>query len=320
VPSQRRHGDTRPVKVLAARRFPGPAWDELQSVELLGSEGLDGVRPGIEALVVANDTVDAPLLELLPDLRLVANYGVGYDRIDVAACTARGVAVTNTPGVLDAATADLALSLLLACRRRVVEGDGLVRAGRWGADWAMPYLLGDEVTGSTLGIVGLGRIGEAVARRARGFELRLLHTKRHRLDETRERELGVEFRELDALLAEADAVTLHVPRAPDTEGLIDARRLALLRDGACLVNTARGEVVEEPALVRELVAGRIRSGLDVFAHEPDVPHELLGLPNVVLTPHLGSATARTREAMTRLVVDNILAAAAGRPLVTPVAS
>ena len=306
------------MKVLAGRRFPGPAWAELTDVELLGPSGLDRARPGIEALVVANETVDGRVLELLPDLRLVANYGVGYDRIDVTACAARGVAVTNTPGVLDAATADLALALLLACRRRVVEGDRFVRAGRWGSDWAMPYLLGDEVTGSTLGIVGLGRIGEAVARRARGFDLRLLYTKRHRLDEARERELGLEFRELDSLLAEADAVTLHVPRTPETERLIDARRFALLRDGACFVNTARGEIVDEPALVRELVAGRIRAGLDVFAHEPHVPRELFDLPNVVLTPHLGSATGRTREAMTRIVVDNILAAAAGRPLVTPV--
>jgi glyoxylate reductase len=306
------------VRVLAARRFPGPAWDELTDVELLGPSGLDGARPGVEALVVANEPVDDRTLELLPDLRLVANYCVGYDRIDVVACAARGVAVTNTPGVLDAATADLALALLLACRRRVVEGDRFVRAARWGSDWATPYLLGDEVTGSTLGIVGLGRIGEAVARRARGFDLRLLYTKRQRLDEARERELGLEYRELDALLGEADAVTLHVPRTPDTELLIDARRLALIRDGACLVNTARGEIVDEPALVRELVSGRIRAGLDVFAHEPHVPPELLELPNVVLTPHLGSATARTREAMTRLVVDNILAAQAGRPLVTPV--
>ena len=183
MPHSRPRGDTRAVKVLAARRFPGPAWDELTDVEPLGPSELDGARPGIEALVVANDTVDGRVLDLLPDLRLVANYGVGYDRIDVAACAARGVAVTNTPGVLDAATADLAVALVLACRRRVVEGDRFVRAGRWGTDWAMPYLLGDEVTGSTLGIVGLGRIGEAVARRARGFDFRILYTKRHRLDE-----------------------------------------------------------------------------------------------------------------------------------------
>jgi len=318
VPFSQRPGHTRAVQVLATRRFPGPAWDELRDVELIGPQGLDRPRPGVEALVLANERVDEPLLDLLPDLRLVANYGVGYDRVDLAACTRRGVTVTNTPGVLDAATADLAVALMLACRRRVVEGDRFVREGRWGSGWAESYLVGDEVSGSTLGIVGLGRIGEAVARRARGFELRLLYTRRNRLDEARERELGVEYRALDALLAEADVVSLHVPRTAETEGLVDARRLALLHDGACLVNTARGEIVDEPALVRELVAGRIRAGLDVFAREPHVPAELLGLPNVVLTPHLGSATGRTREAMTRLVVDNVLASESGRPLLTPV--
>jgi glyoxylate reductase len=306
------------VKVLASRPFPGPAWDDLRDVELLPAEGLREPRSGIEALILANETVDESVLELLPDLRLVANYGVGYDRIDLAACASRGIAVTNTPGVLDAATADLAMALVLASRRRVVEGDGFVRAGRWGSGWAESYLVGDEVSGATLGIVGLGRIGEAVARRARGFALHVIYAKRRPLDPARERELAVEHRELDALLAEADIVTLHVPRTPETEGLLDARRLALLRDGACLVNTARGEILEEPALVRELVSGRIRAGLDVFAHEPHVPSELIGLPNVVLTPHLGSATRQTREAMTRLVVDNVLAAEAGRPLITPV--
>ena len=306
------------MQVLATRRFPGPAWNELCDVELVGEHGLDRPRPGVEALVLANERVDEALLDLLPNLRLVANYGVGHDRIDLAACARRGVAVTNTPGVLDAATADLALALILACRRRVVEGDRFVREGRWGSGWAESYLVGDELSGATLGIVGLGRIGEAVAHRARGFGLRLVYTRRNRLEERRERELGVEYRELDALLAEADVVSLHMPRTAETEGLIDARRLALLRDGACLVNTARGEIVDEPALVRELVAGRIGAGLDVFAREPHVPAELLDLPNVVLTPHLGSATARTREAMTRLVVDNVLAAEAGQPLLTPV--
>jgi glyoxylate reductase len=305
------------VTVLAARRFPGPAWDELPDVELLPPGGLTRPRPGVEALVVANETVDAALLDLLPDLRLVANYGVGYDRIDVEECARRGVAVTNTPGVLDAATADLTLALILALRRRVVEGDGVVRRGEWTWTWSRGFL-GESVTGAVLGIVGLGRIGRAVARRASGFEMRLLYTKRARLEPEVERDLGVEFRPLDDLLGEADVVTLHTPLTPDTDGLLDARRLGLVRDGAALVNTARGEIVDERALVRELVSGRIRAGLDVFAHEPRVPPELLALPNVVLTPHLGSATPDARAAMTRLVVDNVLAAGVGRPLVTPV--
>jgi glyoxylate reductase len=297
------------VKVLATRRYPGAAFDELGEVEVLPLAELREPRADVEGVIVANETVP---LDLLPGLRVVANYGVGYDRIDLEACLERGIVVTNTPGVLDAATADLAFALLLATRRQVVEGDRFVREGRWHGSWAASRIA-EEVTGSTLGIVGLGRIGSAVARRARGFDLRVLYTKRTRV----ETDLG-EFRELDALLAEADLVTLHVPLTPETHGLIDARRLGLLRDGACLVNTARGEIVDQDALVGELVSGRIRAGLDVFVGEPEVPAELLGLENVVLTPHLGSATRQAREAMTRLVVDNLLVVERGKPPLTPV--
>jgi glyoxylate reductase len=293
------------LKVLATRRYPGPAFDELRDVEI---GALSAARADVEAVIVANEPVP---LDLLPSLRLVANFGVGYDRIDVEACAARGVAVTNTPGVLDAATADLAFALILAARRRVVEGDRLVRAGAWTGSWSEGFL-GREVSHAMLGIVGLGRIGSAVASRARGFDMRVIYSQRTRT----ETELA-EFRELDDLLRESDVVSIHAPRTPDTEGLIDARRLALLRDGATLVNTARGEIVEEAALVRELVSGRIGAGLDVYAHEPNVPRELIALPNVVLTPHIGSATVETREAMTRLVVDNVLALKRGEPLLTP---
>ena len=267
-------------------------------------------RDDVEGLLGANEPVP---LDLLPRLRVVANFGVGYDRVDVAACAARGVVVTNTPGVLDDATADLAFALILAARRQVVEGDRFVRSGGWSGSWS-EGTLAEEVTGSTLGIVGLGRIGSAVARRARGFDMHVLYTRRLRAGS----DLG-EFRELDALLAESDIVTIHAPLTEETVGLVDARRLALLQDGACLVNTARGEIVDEEALVRELVSGRIRAGLDVFAHEPEVPQGLLDLPNVVLTPHLGSATRQTREAMTRLAVDNLLAVERGNPPLTPVA-
>jgi lactate dehydrogenase-like 2-hydroxyacid dehydrogenase len=302
------------MNVLATRRLPGPAWDELSDVELLSVDGLVEPHASAEALVVANEQVGPRELALLPDLRLVANFGVGYDRIDVAACADRGVAVTNTPGVLDAATADLAFALILAARRRVVAGDRLVRSGEWVHGWSDERSLSADVTGATLGIVGLGRIGSAVACRARGFEMRILYTARSR----RANEDGPEWRELDELLCEADVVTLHTPRTAETERMIDARRLALLRDGATFVNTARGELVDEQALVRELASGRITAGLDVFANEPRVPDALLDLPNVVLTPHLGSATVATRHAMTRLVVDNILALERGAPLVTPV--
>jgi glyoxylate reductase len=297
------------VRVVATRPYPGPAFDELDDVEILPLAQLDRPREDVEGLVVANEAVP---LALLPRLRIVANYGVGYDRVDVAACAERGILVTNTPGVLDEATADLAFALILATRRRVVEGDRFVRSGRWSGSWSEGGLA-EELTGSTLGIVGLGRIGSAVARRARGFELRVLYTQRRSVTT----DLG-EYRELDALLSQADIVSVHAPLTVDTHGLIDARRLALLRDGACLVNTARGEIVDEDALVAELVSGRISAGLDVFAHEPHVSTELLGLPNVVLTPHIGSATRQTREAMTRLVVQNLQAVERGDPPLTPV--
>jgi lactate dehydrogenase-like 2-hydroxyacid dehydrogenase len=302
-------GSVARVKILATRRYPGPAFDELDDVEVLPLAALTETRDDIEGLVAANEPVP---LELLPRLRVVANFGVGYDRVDVAACAARGVVVTNTPGVLDDATADLAFALILAARRQVVEGDRFVRSGGWSGSWSEGSLA-EEVTGATLGILGLGRIGSAVARRARGFEMRVLYTRRLRAGS----DLG-EFRELDALFAEADIVTIHAPLTQETTGLVDKRRLGLLKDGACLVNTARGEIVDEGALVRELVSGRIRAGLDVFAHEPEVPQELLDLPNVVLTPHLGSATRQTREAMTRLAVDNLLAVERGDPPLTQV--
>jgi len=297
------------LKVLATRRYPGPAFDELADVEVQALADLESPRPEVEALVVANEPVP---LELLPGLRLVANYSVGYDRLGIEELARRGVAVSNTPGVLSAATADLTFALILATRRRIVEGDAQVRSGRWTAQWTDGFLA-EELTGSTLGIVGLGRIGQAVARRAQGFELRVLYAQRTRA----ETDLA-EYRELEALLGESDIVTIHTPLTPETRGLIDARRLALLRDGACFVNTARGEIVDEAALVAELVSGRLRAGLDVFAHEPNVPAELLPLQNVVLTPHLGSATRQTREAMTRIVVDNVLAFERGDPLLTPV--
>jgi len=295
------------LKVLATRRYPGPAFDELADVEVRALGELESARPDVEALLVANEPVP---VNLLPELKLVANFGVGYDRLGIEELRRRGIAVANTPGVLSAATADLTLALILAVRRRVVEGDARVRRGEWKGSWADGFLA-EELTGSTLGIIGLGRIGQAVARRAQGFELRVLYAQRT----FAETDLG-EFRELDELLAESDLVTIHAPLTPETRGLLDARRLALLRDGAAVVNTARGEIVDESALTAELVSGRLRAGLDVFTHEPHVPEELLELPNVVLTPHLGSATRQTREAMTRLVVDNVLAFERGEPLVS----
>ena len=267
---------------------------------------LDSGDDGVEALAVVAEAVDDAILDRYPSLKVVANYGAGYDLVDVEAARARGIAVTNTPGVTTAATADLTLGLILSLRRRIVTGDAFVRAGRWGSGWADEPLKGDEVAGSTLGLVGFGRIGQAVAQRARGFEMRMRYTRRRRDDD-------VAFRQLDDLLAEADVVSLHVPLNDETRRLIDAEKLALMRDGAALINTARGQIVDEPALVAELTSGRLQAALDVFADEPNVPRELFGLPNVVMTPHLGTATQATREAMTRVLVDNLLAVEAGEP-------
>ncbi len=283
------------MTIAATQTFPGPAWDQLPEVTLLGSwppvESLADVEVLLEAVV----RVGPEELELLPDLRLVANYGVGYDRVDVRACRERGILVTNTPGVLDAAVADLTLALILACRRHLVASDRFVRQGRWRRGWARPELLGRDLAGSTLGLVGFGRIGQEVAKRAEAFGMRVIVNRRSG---------GLP---LDELLRTSDVVSLHVPLTPATHGLISREQLALLQDGATLINTARGAIVDEVALVDELVSGRISAGLDVFADEPRVPERLLDLPNVVLTPHIASATVETRAAMTRVLVENVLA-------------
>ena len=306
------------VRTVATRRFPGPAFNDLRDVAILRLDELELCCQGVHALmVVGGEVVDRRILARCPDLMIVANVGVGHDAIDVPACDERGVVVTNTPGVLDAATADLTFALLLACVRRVVEGDRLVRSREWKDRWGDANLA-TEVSGATLGIVGLGRIGRAVAQRAHGFSMRVLYHSRRRLSEATERELGVSWRTLDDLLVQADVVSLHAPLTSETENLVGRRELSFLRDGACLINTARAGIVDEPALVRELTSGRLRAGLDVFAQEPGVPEVLLALDNVVLSPHLGSATVSARHAMTRLAVENILAVGAGRPPLTPV--
>jgi len=295
------------VRIAATQAFPGPAWDELD-VALLDGWPPAEPQPGVDVLAVAVTRIGAGELELFPDLRLVANYGVGYDLVDVEACRARGVAVTNTPGVLDAAVADLTLALILATRRNLVTADRWIREGGWKNNWARPRLLGRDLAGARLGLVGRGRIGSEVARRAEVFGMEVVsHT----------RSGGVE---LDELLASSDVVSLHLPLTEETHGLISRERLALMQDGATLINTARGAVVDEAALVDEVVSGRISAGLDVFADEPRVPEQLFVLPNVVLTPHIASATAETRAAMTRVLVDNVLAYSRGEPLpnfVTP---
>lgn len=260
------------------------------------------------------DRVDAALLDALPTVRHVASYGVGVNHLDLDACRARRVLVTNTPDVLTDATADHALALLLAAARRVAEGDRLVRAGGWRAvDPA--FMLGTEVTGKTLGIVGFGRIGQAVARRALGFRMRILYTSpRSAPDFPEARHVP-----LDLLLAESDFVSLHCPLTPSTDNLLSRERIARMKPGAVVVNTARGAVVDDAALAEALASGRIAAaGLDVFRDEPRVPPVYLGLESVVVTPHLGSGTRETRAAMARLVIDDVLRVAKGEPPRHPV--
>ena len=260
------------------------------------------------------DRVDAALLDALPSVRHVASYGVGVNHLDLGACRARGVLVTNTPGVLTDATADHALALLLAAARRVAEGDRLIRAGAWRTiDPA--FLLGTEVSGKTLGLVGFGRIGQAVARRALGFGMRILYAAPRAVPAVAE----ARHVPLEPLLAGSDFVSLHCPLTARTENLLSRERIALLRPGAVVVNTARGAVVDDAALADALASGRVAAaGLDVFRDEPRVPAAYLGLENVVLTPHLGSGTRETRAAMTRLVLEDVLRVARGEPPRHPV--
>jgi glyoxylate reductase len=259
------------------------------------------------------DRVDGALLDALPTVRHVGSYGVGVNHIDLDACRTRKVLVTNTPGVLTDATADHAMALLLAAARRVVDGDRVVRAGGWKAvDPA--FMLGTEVTGKVLGIVGFGRIGQALARRARGFAMTVLYTS--------PRDMGVPDARrvpLEALLAESDFVSLHTPLTKETENLLSKERIAAMKRGAIVVNTARGGVVDDAALAEALASRRLGgAGLDVFRDEPRVPAAYLGLDNVVLTPHLGSGTRETRAAMARLVLEDVLRVAKGEPPRHPV--
>lgn len=280
--------------------------------EPLGKAGLVAFAKDAEALIIPlSERIDEEVLANLPNLRVVANLGVGVDNIDLAGATRRGVLVTNTPDVLTEATADLAWALLLAVARRVVEADHDLRHEGFPGWTFIPKHLGLDVFGKTIGIVGFGRIGQAVARRARGFGMTILYYSRTRKPEA-ENELGAHFSTLDELLRESDFVVLCIPLTPETRHLIGARELSLMKRTAILVNVARGPVVEEEALVQALKEERIwGAGLDVFEHEPKVHPELLSLRNVVLTPHIGSATWATRRRMAALAVDNVLAALRG---------
>ena len=308
-------------RTLVTRLLPPPVMDRLRRETELALEPEDRVFAPAEIIAAAaaceallptvTETIDAAVIAAAPRLRVIANFGVGFNHIDVAAATARRIAVTNTPGVLTEATADIAFGLLIAAARRLGEGERLVRSRAW-TGWGPLQLLGHDVAGATLGLVGFGRIAQAMARRAHGFGMRVLYWSRARRSAADEEKLGVAYRDRDALLAESDFVSLHVAYTPDTHHWIDAAALARMKPTAVLINTSRGPVVDERALVEALRRGAIAAaGLDVFEREPRLEPGLHDLPNCVLLPHLGSATAGTRTRMGMIAADNLLAACRG---------
>lgn len=305
-------------RVVVTGRIPETALEKLRAEhevdawsgpESIGREELLRRVAGADAVVsLLTERIDAELLDAAgPQLKVVANVAVGYDNIDVPACTERGIVAANTPGVLTEATADIALGLILSATRRLGEGERLIRSGQaW--KWGMFFLLGSSLQGKTLGVVGMGGIGQATARRAKAFGMEIVYQSRSEIDPGIAAELGARRVELDELLAISDVVSLHCPYGPATHHLIGAEQLASMKSSAYLVNTARGPIVDEAALASALRKGQIAgAGLDVFENEPTVHPGLLELENVVLVPHLGSATVETRTAMAMLAADNALA-------------
>jgi glyoxylate reductase len=269
-------------------------------------------------LTMLSDKIDGALLDAAPRCKVIANMAVGYDNVDVPALTARKVLLTNTPGVLTDTTADLVWALILAAGRRVVEGQKLIEAGRW-TNWSPMFMVGQDISGSTLGIVGAGRIGAAVARRAVGFDMRILYHNRRRSPEL-EAATGAQYHALDDLLRKSDFVVVMVPLTAETKGMFGAREFALMKPTAVFVNAARGPIVKELELAEALKQGRPwAAGLDVFEFEPiGADHPLLTLPNVTAVPHIGSASVATRTAMATLAAKNLVAALTGQPVPSPV--
>lgn len=315
-----------PGKVLVTREIPEAGLRILEPFDVTvmherppeRGELLDAVRGASGVLSTATETMDGEAMDAAGEgLRVIANMAVGYDNVDVAAATERGVVVTNTPGVLDETTADVAFMLLLAAARRLGEGERLLRAGGW-EWWGPKQLMGRDVWGKQLGIVGFGRIGQSVARRARGFGMQILYHNRSRKEEA-EQELGARYLELDELLETADFVSIHTPLTDETSHLIGAEELAKMKPEVVLVNTSRGPVVDEAALADALAEDRIfAAGLDVYEEEPTVHPKLLELENVVLAPHIGSASVETRDRMAVLAAENLVAVLRGEQPENPV--
>ena len=289
------------------------------AAEVVGPDGWRDALSSAEALIsLLTVRVDEALLREAPRLRIVANAVVGYDNIDVAACAGRGVVVTNTPDVLTDATADLAIALMLAAVRRLPQAERNLRAGGF-RGWGFWDYLGGDLHGATFGIFGMGRIGQATARRAAGFGMRIRYTSRSRLDPAREQTLGAEWVDWEKLLTTSDVLSLHAPATEATRHLLDGPALRRMKPGSYLVNTARGTLVDEAALVEVLRDGPLAgAGLDVYEREPAIHPGLLELENVVLLPHIGSATTGTRNRMAALAARNVRAVLSGKPPITPV--
>ncbi len=315
-----------PEKVLVTREIPAAGLYPLEGFDVTvlseappeRGELLEAARGAEGVLSTVTEKIDAEFMDTAGDgLKVVANMAVGYDNVDVEAANERGIVVTNTPGVLDETTADVAFMLLLAAARRLGESERILRAGKW--EWWGPKLfMGPDVWGKKLGIIGLGRIGQAVARRARGFGMEVLYHNRSRKEEAEE-ELGASYRDLEDLLETADFITVHTPLSDETHHLIGAPELERMKPEAVLVNTSRGPVVDEVALADALAEGRIfAAGLDVYEAEPKVHPKLLELENVVLAPHIGSGSIETRDKMATLAAENLAAVLRGEEPKTPV--
>ena len=314
--------------VFVTRPLPAPGIDLLvesgfevrangEDRPLQRAELIAGIEQADALLCMLSDRIDVEVLEAAPLLRVISNYAVGFDNIDVAAARQRGVEVTTTPGVLTDATADLAWALLFAAARNLGAGERLVRAGEW-TGWAPTQLLGEPLRHQTLGIVGMGAIGQAVARRAQGFGMNVVYFNRNKVASEIETSLGAEFVSLDELLRRSDFISLHAPLNDQSRHMFDARAFRLMKSTAVLVNTGRGALIDEAELVNVLREGRIAAaGLDVYEFEPKITDGLLTLDNVVLAPHLGSASTLARGDMVRLCCENIVEVLAGRPAVTP---
>ena len=315
-----------PRKILVTREIPEAGLRLLDRFEVAvlsepppeRDELLGAVRGANGILSTVTEKIDAEVMDAAGDgLVVISNMAVGYDNIDVEAAKERDIVVTNTPEVLTETTADTAFMLLLAAARRLGEAERLLRSGKWDA-WGPKQLIGPDVWGKKLGVIGLGRIGQAMVRRASGFDMEVLYYDQYRV-ESAEEELGARYLELDDLLRESDFVSIHIPLMPETRHLISQRELGLMQPTAVLVNTSRGPVVDEGALADALENGRIfAAGLDVYEEEPKVHPKLLGLENVVLAPHIGSASMETRDKMATLAAENLRAVLSGEPAKTPV--